>query len=69
MVVSTESVFDAIEDPRVLEYEHAVVYGDADREQLLHEGAIRLLPNGWIALPSDRLLSPDAVHHVDRVPE
>ncbi|WP_255150909.1 hypothetical protein [Halorarius halobius] len=65
MVVSTESVWDAVADEFAIEYENATVYGDFEQEQLLHEGAVRVLPNGWVALPTGRLLSPDAVHHID----
>ena len=69
MVISTTSVWDAVADgftaESVIEYEKATVYGDADRERVLHQGRIRLLPNGWLALPTGRLLSPQAVHHVD----
>jgi len=72
MVVSTESVWDqAVEDALdgfVREYESAVVYADRGGEAVLHEGPVRLLPNGWLAVPSGRLLSPDAVHHVDPAP-
>jgi hypothetical protein len=72
MVVSTESVWDqAIEDALegfVREYESAVVYGDREGDVVLHEGPVRLLANGWLAVPSGRLLSPDAVHHVDPAP-
>jgi len=45
------------------------VHADLQQETVLHEGALRLLANGWIELPSGRLLSPDAVHHVDTYPE
>lgn len=68
MVVTTESVFDWAEDAQAIAYDNAIVYGDADQSDVLHEGPIRLLSNGWIVLPSDRLLSPRAVHHVDRYP-
>ena len=61
MVFSTESVWDDF----LRQYDAAVVYGDVERETVLHEGPIRLLGNGWIELPSGRLLSPEAVHHVD----
>lgn len=61
MVFSTESVWDDF----LRQYDDAVVYGDVERETVLHEGPIRLLGNGWIELPSGRLLSPEAVHHVD----
>ncbi|MFC7210104.1 hypothetical protein ACFQL3_06380 [Natronoarchaeum sp. GCM10025321] len=33
---------------------------------VLHEGVVRLLGNGWVELPTGCLLSPDAVHHIDR---
>ena len=69
MVISTSSVWDEVADELaeepVIEYEDATVYGDFAQEQVLHQGSIRLLPNGWVALPTGRLLSPDAVHHID----
>jgi hypothetical protein len=69
MVISTTSVWDEIADEiagdSIVEYEDATVYGDFEQEQILHQGAVRLLPNGWIALPTGRLVSPDAVHHID----
>ena len=69
MVISTISAWNAVADEftaeSVIQYEKATVYGDVDRERVLHQGRIRLLPNGWIALPTGRLLSPEAVHHVD----
>lgn len=49
------------------EYESAVVYADVDAETVLHEGPVRILANGWVELPTGRLLSPSAVHHVDAV--
>lgn len=69
MVVSTESAIDLADaDLRALldrEYENVIVYGDTDPESVLHEGDVRLLANGWVELPTGRLLSPDAVHHID----
>jgi hypothetical protein len=47
----------------------AVVYGDAENETVLHEGPIRILPNGWVEVPSGRLISPNAVHHIDSRPD
>jgi hypothetical protein len=65
MVISTDPLRDeAVEGP-TREYPDAVVYSDREAEVVLHEGAVRLLPNGWVELPTDRLLSPGAVHHVD----
>lgn len=69
MVISTASVWDEIADElaenQMIEYEDATVYGDFEQEQVLHQGSIRILPNSWIALPTGRLLSPEAVHHIN----
>jgi len=51
------------------EYENAVVYGDFEKKRVLHEGEAVVLDNGWVELPTGRLLSPEAVHHVDPIPE
>ena len=64
MVVSNEPLWQDAVDDFVREYDEAVVY--ADRETVLHEGAISLLGNGWMELPTGRLLSPRTVHHIDR---
>jgi hypothetical protein len=65
MVISTEPAWgDAIEQ-FVREYENAIVYADIDQETVVYEGQVRVLANGWVELPTGRLLSPDAVHHVD----
>lgn len=69
MVISTESLWDEVadvlSDGSVIEYQNATVYGDLEQEQVLHQGDIRILLNGWIVLPTGRLLSPEAVHHID----
>lgn len=49
----------------VIKHKDATVYDDLEREQVLHQGSIRILPNSGIALPTGRLLSPEAVHHLD----
>jgi len=64
MVVSNEPLWQDAIDDFVREYDDAVVY--ADGETVLHEGPVRLLGNGWVELPTGRLLSPRAVHHIDR---
>ena len=73
MVVSPESAIDLadVDLKAVLdrEYENVVVYGDADPETVIHEGDVRLLANGWVELPTGRLLSPEAVHHIDEKSE
>lgn len=65
MVISSEPVWGEAVDHFVQEHDHAVVYGDMEGETVLHEGAIRILANGWVKLPTGRLLSPSAVHHID----
>ncbi|UPW02008.1 hypothetical protein M0R88_07910 [Halorussus gelatinilyticus] len=65
MVFSTEPVWSEVSDDFTTECEDAVVYADFEQETVLHEGPIRVLGNGWVELPSGRLLSPNAVHHVD----
>jgi len=49
----------------VIEYENAPVYCDFEQEQVLYQGVVRILPNSWLVLPTGRLLSPEAVHHID----
>jgi len=65
MVVSSEPIWGELVEDFTREYQNAVVYADMDQETVLHEGAVRLLANGWVELPTGRLLSPDAVHHID----
>lgn len=70
MVVSTEPAIDLADlferaDVFEREYQNVVVYGDIEAETILHEGSARILANGWVELPTDRLLSPEAVHHID----
>jgi len=65
MVVSSEPIWGELVEDFTREYQNAVVYADTDQETVLHEGAVRLLANGWVELPTGRLLSPDAVHHID----
>ena len=65
MVFSTEPAWGEISENFVTTHDEAVVYGDVASDQVLHEGAVRVLANGWVELPTGRLLSPDAVHHID----
>ena len=65
MVFSTEPAWSDIDEAFVQECPNAVVYSDREQETILHEGAVRLPPNGWVELPSGRFLSPNAVHHID----
>ncbi|MFC7204959.1 hypothetical protein ACFQJC_15685 [Haloferax namakaokahaiae] len=46
-------------------FDHAVVYGDAEKEVVLHEGSVRILGNGWVEVSDGRVFSPNAVHHID----
>ncbi|MFC6837470.1 hypothetical protein [Halomarina ordinaria] len=63
MVVSTDSLWDVVAEFFEREYDEVVVYGEG--EEVLHEGAARVCANGWVELPTGRLLSPGAVHHID----
>lgn len=65
MVISTEPVWGELAENLVQEHKNAIVYADFDQETILHEGALRVLPNGWVELPTGRLISPAAVHHID----
>lgn len=65
MVISSAPIWGEAAENFVQEYENAVVYGDIDPDSILHEGEIRILANGWVKLPTGRLLSPSAVHHID----
>lgn len=65
MVASTHGIWDVLAGYFERRYDDAVVYADRENEVVLHEGEVRVLTNGWVELPTGRLLSPDAVHHVD----
>ncbi|QLG28641.1 hypothetical protein HUG10_14290 [Halorarum halophilum] len=65
MVISTESLWEEFAENIVQEYQNAIVYADFDQETVLHEGELRVLANGWVELSTGRLLSPEAVHHID----
>lgn len=69
MVVSTEPIWGELADAFVREYQTAIVYADYEQETVLHEGELRVLANGWVELPTGRLLSPEAVHHIDTEPD
>ncbi|WP_247729881.1 hypothetical protein [Halovivax limisalsi] len=73
MVISTDPPFGLPEldeaNALVRTYEEALVYADLDGETVLHEGPARVLGTGWVELPSGRMLSPDAVHHIDPATE
>lgn len=55
---------DELPDQLLVDYENATVYGDFEQDEV-SQGKVRVLPNGWVALPTHRLLSPEAVHHID----
>ena len=52
-------------NPLTRAYRDVVVYGDPDSDDVLYEGPIVVHANGWIELEGQRLLSPQAVHHID----
>ena len=68
MIAPAEHILDALSELFVDDYQSVVVYGDLDGEIVLHEGPATIRANGWVELPSGRLLSPEAVHHVDTYP-
>jgi len=65
MIAPAEALREALSDVFEERYDSAVVYADTDGETILHEGPVRIKANGWLELPSGRLLSPESVHHVD----
>ena len=69
MPLSTDPAWGPIADLFEQEYDDAVVYADRESEDVLYEGPLRVQPSGWLELPSGRLLSPGAVHHVDVRPD
>jgi hypothetical protein len=69
MQIPYDSMWGVVPEDFVLEHADVIVYGDIDKETILHEGSLRVLANGWVELPTGRLLSPDAVHHIDPVSE
>lgn len=62
MVINESPAWDQFEQT----YDDAIVYGDRAGEEVLHRGSVRIRANGWVELPTDRLLSPEAVHHIDK---
>ena len=68
MLAPADAIVDALRTIFEDERDSVVVYADAAGEMVLHEGPATVRANGWIELPSGRLLSPAAVHHVDREP-
>jgi len=62
MVISTNSLFD---EYFVRDYDNVVIYEGSEQDTVIHEGEARLLANGWVELPTGRLLSPNTVHHID----
>ena len=68
MLAPADAIVDALRTIFEDERNSVVVYADAASETVLHEGPATVRANGWVELPSGRLLSPAAVHHIDREP-
>lgn len=66
MFAPAEPFAEAIRDLLQTDFEHVVIYADADGETVVHEGPATINPDGWVELPDGRLLSPGAIHHIDR---
>nr|WP_267641715.1 hypothetical protein [Haloarchaeobius amylolyticus] len=60
-----QPILDGLRELFEHRYDDAVVYADRESEVVLHEGAVRIRGDGWVELPTGRLLSPEAVHHID----
>jgi hypothetical protein len=65
MFAPAEPFAEAIRDLLQTDFDHVVVYGD-DGETVIHEGPATIKPDGWVELPDGRLLSPGAIHHIER---
>jgi hypothetical protein len=62
---SNESILTDEMNPLTQAYHDAVVYDAAEADEPLYEGPIVVHANGWLELEGNRLLSPNAVHHID----
>ncbi|QLD85599.1 hypothetical protein HWV23_07630 [Natronomonas halophila] len=65
MFAPAEPFAKAIRELLQTSLEDAVIYGD-DGTTVLHEGPATIKPDGWVELPDGTLLSPGAIHHIDR---
>jgi hypothetical protein len=65
MFAPAEPFAEAIRDLLETPLDDAVIYG-TDGETVLHEGRATIKPDGWVELPDGRLLSPGAIHHIER---
>jgi hypothetical protein len=64
-IFSRKSIRTGDVNPLTRAYRDVVIYDERDAEDPLYEGPIVVHANGWIELEGNRLLSPDAVHHID----
>ncbi|PCR90510.1 hypothetical protein [Natrinema ejinorense] len=62
---SRESILSDDVNPLTQAYRDVVVYDEREADVPLYQGPIVVHANGWIELEGDRLLSPNAVHHID----
>ena len=65
MIAPAETMLEAFRELFEDDHERVVVYADPAGETVLHEGPAMVRANGWVELPSGRLLSPATVHHID----
>ena len=68
MIAPAETMLGAFREFFEDDHERVVVYADPAGETVLHEGPATVRANGWVELPSGRLLSPATVHHIDTHP-
>ena len=65
MIAPADRIIGALREFFEDRHDSVVVYADPDGETVLHEGPATVRANGWVELPSGRLLSPSSVHHID----
>ncbi|MFC6964463.1 hypothetical protein ACFQL7_24500 [Halocatena marina] len=53
-----EAIRDAFREIFEHQYDDVVVYGDRENDVVLHEGPVRMRGDGWLELPTGRLISP-----------
>ena len=68
ILASADTIVDTLWTISEDERDSVVVYADAAGGTVLHKGPATIRADEWIELPSGRLLSPAAVHHVDCEP-
>ena len=69
VLATAETVAEALREFFEDDRERAVVRADPEGETVLHEGPATVQADGWVELPSGRLLSPSAARPIDTHPD